>query len=101
MSDILSPIQHLVKEVSETILTRASVEAAWTLSDAAGEGLIDAMTKDRLHAAKDILDRTVPKKSEDITKTVQPVAVLILPAKQEQIRLIEGDAQKLSAISSD
>ena len=102
ISDILAPIQHLIKEVSESILIRASVEAAWTLSDAAGDGLIDAQTKDRLNAAKDIMDRTVPKKTEDTGRNSQPVALLILPAKQEQIKLVEGTVAKdLLTINQD
>lgn len=89
ISDVIAPIKHLIKEVSENILTRASVEAAWTITDAAGDGFIDAQTKDRLAASKDILDRVVPKKSDEGNRNSSPIAVLVLPAKQETMKLVE------------
>lgn len=97
ISDIIAPISHLVKEVADNILQRAAVEAAWTVADAAGSGLIDAQTKDRISAAKDILDRTVPKKAEDNNKSVQPIAVLILPTKHE-VKLVESNNEDISPI---
>lgn len=98
ISDIITPIKHLIKEVAENILIRASVEAAWTVSEAAGEGLIDAQTKDRISAAKDILDRVVPKKEADSGKSAPPMAVLILPAKQEAVKFVQATNEDISAI---
>jgi hypothetical protein len=98
ISDIIAPISGLIKEVSENILTRASVEAAWTISEAAGDGLIDAQTKDRIAASRDILDRVVPKKAEDTGKGSGPIAVLVLPAKQETIKLVNMTHEDLSTI---
>ena len=98
ISTIIAPIQHLIKEVTEAILLRASVEAAWTLTDAASGGIIDAQTKDRIAASKDILDRSVPKKDTDNKNQVAPIALLVLPAKQETVKLVE--ARELDAIPS-
>lgn len=98
ISDIIAPMAHLVKEVAESILLRASVEAAWTLSDAAGHGAIDAQTKDRIAASRDILDRTVPKKGEDVAKSTAPVAVLVLPAKHEAVKLVQVSNEDISTI---
>lgn len=98
ISDIIAPIKHLIKEVSENILTRASVEAAWTITDAAGDGFIDAQTKDRISAAKDILDRVVPKKADDSGRGNAPLAILVLPAKQETIKLVEQKNEDVSTI---
>lgn len=89
IASITAPLQNLIKEVAEAILQRAAVEAAWTLADAVGDGVIDAQTKDRISAAKDTLDRVVPKKGESSDKRAAPIAVLVLPAKQ-QLNLIES-----------
>lgn len=82
--------EHLIKDVINGILVISSIEAVWTLADAASSGIIDAQTKDRLAASRDILDRTTPKKGEEQSKQQQPIAVLILPAKSEPIRLVEA-----------
>lgn len=102
IADILGPIKGLIKEVAENILSRASVEAAWTLAEAAGDGLIDAQTKDRISASRDILDRSVPKKEADGGKQAPAIAVLVLPAKQEAVRLIEtGEFENLPTIKEE
>lgn len=90
IASIVAPIQHLIKEVAETILMRGAVEAAWTLAEAAGDGIIDAQTKDRINASKDILERTVPKKEPDSRKQAAPVAVLVLPTMQQH-KLVETE----------
>lgn len=92
IANIVQPIQGLIKEVVDTILMRSSVEAAWTLSAAAGDGLIDPQTKDRLAAARDILDRTVPKKEAERDRTPPMAVVLTLPAKQA-LRLVEDTTE--------
>jgi hypothetical protein len=98
LADIMGPINPLIKEVAENILLRASVEAAWTLAEAAGDGLIDAQTKDRISAAKDVLDRSVPKKEADNRNQTPAVALLVLPAKQESIKLVEAKFEDVPTI---
>lgn len=103
ISNILKPIRHLLKDVAQLILDRASIEASWQLAGAAGSGDIDAQTKDRLSASKDILDRVVPKKDPNAgTKESRPVAVIVLPTKGEDYKVIEGKAEeiKLEAVPS-
>lgn len=99
IASIIAPIQHLIKEVTETILTRGAIEAAWTLAEAAGDGIIDAQTKDRIAASKDILDRTVPKKEAENKRQATPVAVLVLPTKQ-QVQLVEATEEVTDDVSS-
>jgi len=96
ISTILRPIQHLLKDVAQLILDRASIEASWQLAGAAGGGEIDAQIKDRLAASRDILDRSVPKKDSDAgKKNTQPVAVIVLPTKGEDVKVIEGQAKEV------
>lgn len=83
LSSIMAPIQHLIKDVVEMILVRSSLDAALQLADTAADGQIDVHTEARLKASRDILDRVVPKKGDAPTKSDTPVAILVLPAKQE------------------
>jgi len=99
ISQILKPIQHLLKDVAQLILDRASIEASWQLADAAGDGAIDAQTKDRISASKDILDRVVPKKDANVGKeSKMPVAVVILPTKTETIKIEEGVYREIESV---
>lgn len=83
IATIIRPIQHLIADQAELVLARSSMEASWQLANAAGGGDIDAQTKDRISAAKDILDRVIPKKDPSAGKVNIPMAVLVLPAKQK------------------
>ena len=83
ISQIVSPIQHLIVDATERVLAFASIEAVWTMREAL-DGEVDSFTKIRLEAAKDILDRSVGKKDRNQGNfgNTPPLAVLILPAKQ-------------------
>ena len=100
ISLIIGPIKHLLEEVAKLNLSRAAIEATWQLSDAVGDGEIDAATKDRLSAAKDILDRTVPKRVEKTAADAAPAAVVILPVKAgEQVQIIQkAEVRELNKI---
>jgi hypothetical protein len=87
VSSVVQPLQHLMKEVAEQILARGVVEATWQLMGAVGDGTIDAQTKDRLAASRDILDRVVPKRQEAAPKELQVTTILVLPVKQETLQL--------------
>jgi hypothetical protein len=88
IASIIKPLRHLIVQAAESVLAEATVEAAWTLRDAL-TGEIEAFsTKIRLDAARDILDRVIPKKEAKAVSQA-PLVQIILPAKQESVRVIE------------
>ena len=82
-------LQPVMGEIAELIMARASVDAAMHLADVVGGGDIDAHTKDRSSAANSLLDRIVPKKEANVARDKQPMAVIILPAKNQAVQLVE------------
>lgn len=88
VSSVVQPLQHLMREVAEQILARSVVEASWQLAGAVGDGAIDAQTRDRLAASRDIMDRVIPKKQEAAPREERVTTILVLPVKQETLQLI-------------
>ena len=91
-------LQPVMGEIADLILMRAGVDAAMQLADVVGGGDIDAHTKDRNSAANAVLDRVVPKKEASSNKDNRPLAVIILPAKNQQVQLVE--AKDVDEVSS-
>lgn len=83
-------LQPVMGEIADLILARASVDAAMHLADVVGGGEVDAHTKDRSSAANTVLDRVVPKKETKSGSSQAPVAVIILPAKNQTVQLVEA-----------
>ena len=88
IAQITKPLRHLIVEAAEGVLLEASVEAAWTVRDALSGEIEAFATKIRLDAAKDILDRVVPKKEAKVAQQA-PLVTIVLPAKQESVKLVE------------
>ncbi len=86
LSQIMSPLSKDITDVAEKILADASINAALTLRDAVSGGVVDLYTKTRLDAAKDILDRSVPKK-EAKSQILIPTIQIMLPAKE--VKMLE------------
>ena len=86
ISEIMAPLRHLVKDIAEQMLSDASIYAAWQVTDTLTGGEVDSSTKVRLEAAKEILDRSVPKRAE-AKRTNEPITIVIMPAKQEIIEV--------------
>ena len=91
LASIVAPLKDIVKEcVTEAILVRASINAAWTLAEMSGDALIDSQSRDRMAASNSVLDRVIPKKEAEGSKMQQPIAILVLPAKNLPIQLQEA-----------
>lgn len=94
ISEIMAPLRHLIKDVVEQGFIEASIHAMWQVMDPVTGGTVDAHTKTRIDAAREILDRSVPKKTE--TKGVSgATTVVVIPAKTPTAevvnKLIEHD----------
>lgn len=88
LTEILSPLRHLIKDIAEQMLSEASIYAAWQVMDPVSGGDVDSSTKLRLDAAREILDRSVPKKAE-AKKTNEPITIVLMPAKQEVTEAVQ------------
>ncbi len=75
-------------EVAERMIMEASISAAWVLQDTVDGNNIEAMTtKFKLDAAKEILDRAVPRKEAKAPVQQGPLVQIMLPPKA--IKIVE------------
>ena len=79
-----------ITKVAEAILRDSSIEAALTLRDAMGDEVDLVRTKIRMDAARDILDRVVPKK-EAKADSQAPRVIIQLPPKSVKYIEVKDD----------
>jgi len=89
IASVLAPLQPVMGEIADLILSRAAVDAAMQLADTITGDNLDAQTKDRNSAANAVLDRVVPKKETEQKSKSQPMAVIVLPAKNQSVQFVE------------
>lgn len=83
ISSITKPLQKQIIEVAERMLMEASISAAWVMQETVdGENIESIATRFKMDAAKEILDRAVPRK-ENKPAQQAPLVQIMLPAKQE------------------
>ena len=84
LQEIMRPIRHLVIEAAEAILMDASISAAMVIVDTVnGTGIDSIKTKFQMDAAKELLDRAVPKK--EVNKATSNVTNIVLQLPQKAV----------------